>query len=86
MLRVIVPAGARLHAHSHPVINAGVLMRGELTVVTTNGATLHLRAGDPIVEVVHTGHYGVNEGKVPAEIVVFYAGAVDQPVTIVGDH
>jgi uncharacterized protein YydD (DUF2326 family) len=27
--------------------------------------------------VVNTSHYGINQGKVPAEIVVFYAGVVD---------
>jgi quercetin dioxygenase-like cupin family protein len=75
--RISIPAGARLDTHSHPVINAGVLMNGQLTVVTADGKTLHLRAGDPIVEVVNTSHYGINQGKVPAEIVVFYAGAVD---------
>jgi quercetin dioxygenase-like cupin family protein len=77
--RISIPAGARLETHSHPVINAGVLMSGQLTVVTADGKTLHLKAGDPIVEVVNTSHYGINQGKVPAEIVVFYAGAVDTP-------
>jgi len=75
--RISIPAGARLETHSHQVINAGVLMSGQLTVVTADGKTLHLKAGDPIVEVVNTSHYGINQGKVPAEIVVFYAGAVD---------
>lgn len=78
--RITIPAGARLETHSHAVINAGVLISGELTVVTADGKTLHLRAGDPIVEVVNTPHYGINEGKIPAEIVVFYAGAVDTPI------
>jgi hypothetical protein len=32
---------------------------------------------------VNTPHYGMNEGKVPAEIVVFYAGVVDTPITVV---
>ena len=73
--RIIIPAGARLETHSHSVINAGVLMSGQLTVVTADGKTLHLKAGDPIVEVVNTSHYGINQGQVPAEIVVFYAGA-----------
>lgn len=77
--RISIPAGARLETHSHQVINAGVLMSGQLTVVTADGKTLHLKAGDPIVEVVNTSHYGINQGKVPAEIVVFYAGAVDTP-------
>jgi quercetin dioxygenase-like cupin family protein len=76
IVRVNIPAGVRLDMHSHPVINAGVLVSGRLTVVTADGKTLHLKAGDPIVEVVDTLHYGINEGTVPAEIVVVYAGAV----------
>lgn len=82
--RISIPAGARLDAHIHKVINAGVLMSGQLTVMTADGKTLHLKAGDPIVEVVDTLHYGLNEGKVPAEIIVFYAGTVGVPITVVG--
>ena len=81
--RITIPAGARLETHSHPVINAGILLTGELTVVKTDGQTLRLRAGDPIVELVNKPHYGINQGKVPAEIVVVYAGAVDLPITVV---
>jgi quercetin dioxygenase-like cupin family protein len=80
--RISIPAGKRLETHSHAVINAGVLISGELTVVTVEGKTLHLKAGDPIVEVVNTLHYGINQGKVPAEIVVFYAGVIDTLLTI----
>ncbi len=82
ILRISIPPGTQLHTHSHPVINAGVLISGQLTVVTIDGKTLHLKAGDPIVEVVNTLHYGINEGKVPAEIVVFYAGVIDTPITV----
>ena len=82
ILRISIPAGARLETHSHPVINAGVLVNGQLTVKTTDGKVLRLKAGDPIVEVVNTLHYGINEGTVPAEIVVFYAGIVGQAVTV----
>jgi len=78
--RICIPAGTRLDLHRHPVINAGVLISGQLTVVTASGKTLHLQAGDPIVEVVNTLHYGINEGKVPAEIIVFYAGTVGTPL------
>ena len=83
ILRITIPPGTRLETHSHPVINAGVLIIGQLTVVTTEGKTLYLKAGDPTVEVVNTLHYGINEGKVPAEIIVFYAGTIDTPITIV---
>jgi quercetin dioxygenase-like cupin family protein len=65
------------------VINAGVLLSGQLTVLTRDGKTLHLTAGDPIVEVVNTLHYGINQGAVPAEIVVFYAGTIGTPITVV---
>ena len=82
ILRISIPAGTRLHTHSHPTINAGVLLSGQLTVVTTDGKTLQLKAGDPIVEVVNTWHYGINQGKVPAEIVVFYAGTSGTPITV----
>jgi quercetin dioxygenase-like cupin family protein len=86
LLRITIPAGTRLHTHSHPVINAGILLSGSLTVITTEGKTLHLKAGDPIVEVVNTLHYGINEGDVPAEIVVFYAGVADTPITVVEEQ
>jgi quercetin dioxygenase-like cupin family protein len=79
--RVSIPAGVRLEMHSHPVINAGVLVSGQLTVVTADGKTLHLKTGDPIVEVVNTLHYGINHGTVPAEIVVFYAGTAGTPIS-----
>jgi quercetin dioxygenase-like cupin family protein len=82
ILRIRIPPGARLHTHRHPVINAGILISGELTVKIPSGPTLHLAAGDPIIEVVNTLHYGVNEGKTPAEIIVFYAGTLDDPTSI----
>ena len=82
ILRITIPSKERLPLHNHPVINAGVLLKGELTVVTEDKETLHLKAGDPIVEVVNKLHYGKNEGNEPAEIIVFYAGTRDTPITI----
>jgi len=82
ILRIKIPPGVQLHLHKHPVINAGVLLSGELTVVTEDNRTLHLKAGESIVEVVNKWHYGKNEGNKTAEILVFYAGAMDTPITI----
>ena len=82
IIKVLIPAKAELALHKHPVINAGVLLKGELTVVTKDNKTLHLKAGDPIVEVVNTWHYGINEGNEPAEIIVFYAGIQGKPISI----
>jgi quercetin dioxygenase-like cupin family protein len=82
ILKIKIPAGAKLEIHNHPVINAGVLISGELTVVTENNKTLHLKAGDSIIELVNKKHYGKNEGMETAEIIVFYAGVENKPITI----
>jgi len=82
ILRITIPAGTNLPLHTHPVINAGVLLSGELTVVTEKEETLVLKAGDPIVEVVDKWHYGKNTGAGPAEIVVFYAGSPETPISV----
>ncbi len=81
ILRIEIPPGARLPWHRHPVINAGVLLKGQLTVESEDHHTLHLKAGDSIVELVNKWHYGKNEGKTPAEIIVFYAGVEGTPIT-----
>jgi quercetin dioxygenase-like cupin family protein len=82
ILRIKIPPGAELKMHEHPVINSGYLVSGELTVIAKDNKKLHLKAGDSIVEIVNKKHYGKNEGKETAEIVVFYAGEVNKPITI----
>ncbi|HSB30820.1 MAG TPA: cupin domain-containing protein [Candidatus Sulfobium mesophilum] len=82
ILRIKIPPGALLPLHKHTVINAGVLLSGELTVVTEDNRILKLKAGESIVEVVNKWHYGKNEGNTMAEIIVFYAGTFDAPVTV----
>lgn len=54
ILKITIPHGCNLPMHTHPVINAGVLLKGQLTVTTESGQVLHLKADDPIVEVVDT--------------------------------
>jgi quercetin dioxygenase-like cupin family protein len=81
ILRITIPPGMELPLHKHPVINAGVMLKGQLVVITGEGETLHLEAGDAIVEVVDKWHYGKNEGNEPAEIIVFYAGLEGRSIT-----
>lgn len=82
ILSITVPPGETLAVHQHPVINAGVLLSGHLRVHTTDGMVLDLLAGDAIVEVVNTWHWGESIGPDPAHIIVFYAGQADTPVTV----
>jgi quercetin dioxygenase-like cupin family protein len=82
VLKITIPPYSKLNIHKHLVINAGVLIKGELTVVDEQNNTLNLKAGDALVELVNTYHYGENKGSVPAEIIVFYAGTEDLPITV----
>lgn len=82
ILKIIIPPKTKLELHKHPEINAGVLLKGELTVISETNDTLHLKAGEPIVEIVNTWHFGQNEGNEPVEIIVFYAGIEGSPVTV----
>lgn len=82
ILKVIVAPGAVVEQHKHPVINAAVILSGELTVVSEHGQTKVFRAGDAVVELVDTLHYGKNTGSVDTEILVFYAGAKVIPLSV----
>jgi len=81
VLKINIPPGTKLALHKHNVINAGVVLAGELTVITDKNETLNLKAGDSLVEVVNKWHYGKNETNKPVELIVFYAGAVGLPIT-----
>ena len=82
ILRISIPPGTTLPMHKHSVINAGVLISGALTVITEKNQTLRLKAGDSIIEVVDKWHYGRNEGTETADIIVFYAGTAELPLTV----
>jgi len=82
ILHITIHPGTQLPLHHHPVINAGVLLEGELTVVTQDGKKLKLSEGDPIIELVNTPHYGLNETDQPAVILVLYAGTEGAPITV----
>lgn len=68
--------------YDHPVINAGVVLQGELTVVAENGLSKTFSAGSGIVELVNTFHYGENRGTVPVDLAMFYAGGADLPLSV----
>lgn len=82
VLRIKIAPGAVLPVHKHPMINAGYMLHGELTVTTEDGKILHLKAGEPIIEVVEKWHSGKNTGDDVAEIIVFYAGTKEMPLSI----
>ncbi len=82
IIRYQFAPGAILPVHKHPVINAGVLLKGELSVKTERGETLQLKAGDAVVELVDQWHEGRNNGTETAELIIVYSGTPDLPLAI----
>ena len=85
VVRIQIPKGEKLAMHQHPILNVGYLTKGELTVRTEKGEVLVLKAGDPIIEVIDTWHYGESTGNEDAEIVVVYVGNEGDAITEVKD-
>lgn len=80
--KIIVPPNTKLPKHLHPVITTGILTKGELTITDINNQQKIMKAGDVLVEVVNTIHFGENTGSEPLEIIVFYIGNENTPNTI----
>jgi quercetin dioxygenase-like cupin family protein len=83
ILKAVIPGHSKLDIHKHSVINAAVMLDGELTVVTDVNDSLHIKAGDAFAEVVNTWHYGINDSAKPAELIIFYAGIEGGTNTII---
>ena len=67
-----IPAGERLGWHHHVAMNHGVLVQGELTIIGLDGQITTLHAGDVVVEMVDSIHYGENKGTEPVVLYMFY--------------
>ncbi|MCL9776105.1 cupin domain-containing protein [Vibrio methylphosphonaticus] len=78
---IIIEPGERLPLHIHPVINAGVLLEGTLTVKLKE-KEITLNAGDGLIEVMNKPHFGINPGTTPAKIIVFYLAEKGETVTL----
>ena len=82
VLRIGIPAGVVLPWHTHPVINAAVILRGTLALNLKDGTTRVFQPGEAIVEVIDTVHTGQAIGADDVEVVVFYAGVEGVPTTV----
>lgn len=80
--RITIAPHSRLPMHKHPMINAGYLVSGELTVYSAEGLTRKVTAGEGLIELVDKWHYGRNDSDDPAVIVVVYVGAKGQPLSV----
>lgn len=77
-----IAPGGETGWHLHSVPSLAVILEGELEVRLKNGAVNRLGPGEAFAEVVDTLHNGRNAGAVPLRLVVFYAGAVGNTLTV----
>ena len=81
-VKYVFPAGKKLGWHHHEVMNFGVLVQGELTIVAIDGTEKVVHEGEAVVEMVGTVHHGENRGSKPAVFYMFYLSQEDKPLAV----
>ena len=77
-----IPAGQKLGWHHHPVMNHGILVQGELTIVSEDGTEKVVHEGEVVVEMVGTVHHGENRGTKPVILYMFYLSQPGMPLSV----
>ena len=81
-VKYVFPAGQKLGWHHHPVMNYGILVQGELTIIGLDGKTKVVHEGEPVVEMVGTVHHGENRGDKDVILYMFYLSQKDMPLAV----
>ena len=76
-----IPAGQKLGWHHHPVMNFGILVQGELTIVSQDDKEKIVHEGEAVVEMVGTVHHGENRGTKPVLLYMFYLSQEGMPLS-----
>jgi len=82
LLRIRILPKTELPLHQHPVINAGVLLKGQLTVVTQDNEMLYLKAGDTIVDAVNNWHSIISHTDPIWFFISYYPYNFDKALTL----
>jgi len=81
-VKYVFPAGKKLGWHHHPVMNYGILVQGELTIIGLDGKTKVVHEGEPVVEMVNTIHHGENRGDKDVILYMFYLSQQDSLLAV----
>ena len=77
-----IPAGEKLGWHDHPVMNFGILVQGELTIISEDGTEKTVHEGEAVVEMVGTVHHGENRGTKTVLLYMFYLSQPGLPLSV----
>ena len=81
-VKYVFPAGKKLGWHHHPVMNYGILVQGELTIIGLDGKEKVVHEGEAVVEMVNTIHHGENRGTKDVILYMFYLSQKDMPLAV----
>ena len=81
-VKYVFPAGKKLGWHHHPVMNYGILVQGELTIIGQDGKEKFVHEGEAVVEMVNTIHHGENRGNKPVILYMFYLSQKGQQLAV----
>ena len=70
-VKITINEGEPIPFHCHPVPTFGYIIKGTIQVNKPGGSSVIFNKGDAVIETMSHQHAG------PAELVAFYAGAVD---------
>ncbi|MBO4263114.1 MAG: cupin domain-containing protein [Bacteroidales bacterium] len=77
-----IPAGQKLGWHAHPVMNHGILVQGELTIIGLDGKEKVVHEGEAVVEMVNAIHHGENRGDKTVILYMFYLSQKGLPLSV----
>ena len=72
--KYVFPPNSVTADHFNKIINCGVVTKGRITLVYAHGKEKAARCGKAVIENGGEVHHGENRVKIPAEVIMFYAG------------
>ena len=81
-MNYVIPQGQKLAWHHHDAMNCGILVQGELTIVSLDGKTKVVHEGEAVVELVGTVHHGENNGNKTVILYMFFLSKVGLPLCV----
>ena len=81
ILKITIPRNTALDWHQHPMINAGYVLSGKITLQKKSSQERKVfQAGQALAECVNIMHRGYTTDQ-PVQLIVFYAGAPGVPLS-----
>ena len=82
VLKIIINVGESLPMHKHDLVNIAYVKQGTLTVITDKNEQITVKEGECLPEIIGKYHYGKNAGNKPVELIVFYIGEKNTPLSV----